>query len=699
MLSDNTFLVTFRGQLAEQVNINGGEYRGDLTKSVTHLIAYTAEGKKYQYAQQWGIKIVSLKWFKDSLERGMVLDEEDYNPTVPVAEQGLKAWNREAKLKVQSLKRGREEEDVPVEPPRKLRRSASARIGSQTESLWEDIVGSREKAKDLRPSKSMSNVRPVILEAKSFATDTTDTDAQAKDRSALQPPTSYQGFLHNAVFVLHGFNDRQNTILKEHLHSNGATIVENEWDLSNENLFSNFILMPYDGPRSDVLQLECPARIVTNLWLEKCLMNKKLSEPGKHALDGPIHTIPIPGFERLKINATAFEGIERAHVAKVVRTLGAIYDEYFKPDVSILVSNTDTPSEERLRHALEWKIPVVKADWLWACVKSGKLQPPKAYTIALSDRNEKQGQIRPKQEQRDKPGTDFLEDAAKLKRVQKSAQSFRKDQFDNFHTAAQDQPLKEISPNSPKKRSASPEKQKGMGGLDGAASSNDQRKQDSTSFKTAPQAESINDTLEQLLNKQRTKSSANTVSTLEDRNPLKKKRLLGRALSNLSNSSRDSSLMRPSRASSVDSMNTDGIGSIIGDDSAQPSRPASESQRQNRSVYNNFTGRASVKASLHSMHFNPSEDLTDQHHHLDDHEQSAEPQLTQLGYANPDDAVMLRELIIDKKGVKKSDVEDKKDRRIRDDVVGTGWGVGAKRTRTRTREVMGTEEGGDEDLL
>ena len=688
--------MTFRGQLAEQVNINGGEYRGDLTKSVTHLIAYTADGKKYQYAQQWGIKIVSLKWFKDSLERGMVLDEEDYHPIILINEQGLKAWNREAKHKIQSLKRARQEEDVPIEPSRKLRRSASARIGSQTESLWEDIVGNSEKARDLRPSKSMSNVRPVILEAKSFATDTTDTGPQAKGRSSLRPPTGYEGFLQNTVFVLHGFNDRQTTILKEHLHSNGALIVENEWDLSSENSFSNFILVPYNRPRSVVPELESPARVVTNLWLEKCLMNKQLSEPGKHALDNPIHTLPIPGFEKLKINATAFEGIERAHVAKVVRSLGAIYDEFFKPDVSILVSNTDTPSEERLHHALEWKIPVVKADWLWACVKSGKLQPPKGYAIALPDHNEKPGQIRPKQEQQqDRPGSDFLEDAAKPKKVQKSAQSFRKENFDNFHTAAQEQPLKQISPNSPKKRSASPEKPKGMGGLDGAASSNDQRKQDTTSFKTAPEAESINDALEQLLNKQRTKPASNTMSTREE-NTLKKKRLFGRALSNLSNSSRDSSLMRPSRASSVDSMNTDGIGSIIGDDSGQPSRSGNESQHpQNRSVYNSFTGRASTKASLHSMHFDPSTDSSERRH-LDDHEQPAEPQLTQLGYANPDDAVLLRELIIDK-GVKKSEVDDKKDRRIRDDVAGTGWGA-VKRTRTRTREVQGTDDG-DDDLL
>ena len=72
--------------------LNGAHYEGNLTKSVTHLIAARTFGAKYDRARQWGIKIVSRKWFDDSIERGMVLEESLYDPILPLEEQGKGAW-------------------------------------------------------------------------------------------------------------------------------------------------------------------------------------------------------------------------------------------------------------------------------------------------------------------------------------------------------------------------------------------------------------------------------------------------------------------------------------------------------------------------------------------------------------------------------------------------------------------------------
>lgn len=173
-------VVTFRGQLQEAISANGGEYRGDLTKEVTHLIAYTAEGKKYQYATQWEVKVVGLRWFEDSLHRRMILEEHLYHPTIPRVKQGVGAWNRQGSAEIQLGKRTREAEPV-ANVPRKLRRTTSARLGSQSESLWGEIVSGPKPQgsnsdQQLRVSKPLPVRRPAILEPKSFATDTTGED-------------------------------------------------------------------------------------------------------------------------------------------------------------------------------------------------------------------------------------------------------------------------------------------------------------------------------------------------------------------------------------------------------------------------------------------------------------------------------------------------------------------------------------------
>jgi DNA replication regulator DPB11 len=88
------------------------------------------------------MKIVSLEWFEQSLERGMVLDESLYNPTMPVEQRGQGAWDRREFPSPKLGKRLRDAEPNQALNPfrRKLRRSASTKIGSQSEALWAGIT-------------------------------------------------------------------------------------------------------------------------------------------------------------------------------------------------------------------------------------------------------------------------------------------------------------------------------------------------------------------------------------------------------------------------------------------------------------------------------------------------------------------------------------------------------------------------------
>lgn len=139
-----------RQDISQTVEAHGAEYQGDLTKAITHLIAAAPGGKKYEYAKTWGVKVVALEWLKDSVERGMALDETFYDPLQPPEQRGIGAWSRNAAASVALGKRTRdaqEKRDMTSNPRKKLRRAASSRLGSGNLSMWAEITAGTASGK------------------------------------------------------------------------------------------------------------------------------------------------------------------------------------------------------------------------------------------------------------------------------------------------------------------------------------------------------------------------------------------------------------------------------------------------------------------------------------------------------------------------------------------------------------------------
>lgn len=394
------------------------------------------------------------------------------------------------------------------------------------------------------------------------------------------------------------------------------------------------------------------------------------------------------------------------------------------------------------------------AAWFWSCLRTGTCQPLKPYLVKIpasvkakteriardahSENTSKQeiSGARPRAVQlrdeskssrtvpvkipsetshaaigeKQKPGADFLE-AAKPpmaneglgSRLDKDALGKIKKRPSPFeHEESHEDPSKSQTPNQIEAQYAPFD-----GPRDGSVavpnprdelaqpSENTMENQPNKSDPTAPEKESINSVIQDLLRKKKSSTASNQSTGA---NQGKKKRLLGRALSNLSNSSKEGTATRPSRASSIDSMNTDGVGSVILDENSQAGRSktdadgASESAR--RSVNDTLTGKAVVKESISIPEsLDPGE-----HPYYEEQNEAEEPMppLTQLGWDDPDEAKKLRELMVDRKKKAKypeEGVEEapptttRVERKIRDDeaLLGatTKWG-GGRRTRTKT---------------
>ncbi|PBP25377.1 BRCT domain-containing protein [Diplocarpon rosae] len=373
-----------RLEISEKVRANGASYEGDLTKSITHLISFRTEGAKYKAAKSWKLQIVSIEWLRDSLERGMILDEKLYDPALPILERGKDAWDK-TKLKRTSLgKRNREGSTASLDSgKRKLRRTASTKLSTQHEALWGDIVGGGGGSMIPQVNRSgiweTSDEGPPIANHKPPLIAEEEKQDQQPTQSTVENQRSSTGMFSGCRFFAHGFPRDRIQVLQEHLVPHGAELANTIEDLleisPNKQASRLFRMVPADLPLAELPTLpdsQLPVETITYLWVERCLHHKKFIEPNDHVVGRPFPKFPIEGFQGMAISSSAFTGIDLLHFARAVRLLGAEYREDFTSASTVLVTKSLVGlRKDKYDHAMEWRIPILNADWVWDSIATG----------------------------------------------------------------------------------------------------------------------------------------------------------------------------------------------------------------------------------------------------------------------------------------------------------------------------------------
>lgn len=384
---------------------NGGVYSGDLTRAVTHLIVNKPEGKKYNAALHWNIKTVAIEWLHDSVARGMILDESKYDPRLPPHERGKDAWVRNHAERTASIL-GKRLRDAAAQAAaekqngqRKLRKTTSQKLSVQRDDLWGDILG-----KPAQPSPAIEPAAPqaATTEPRNGQTTAADTsepangaEAQKPAQRATAPPAdvSDRGVLSTSIFCIHGFSPERTNVLAGAVATMGGAVASSLAEMaavatsrSAAPLFQHVIVPQEERPEAhptvanDVL-------LVTEFFIERCLHKKQYAlsggpstaltqEPNPGTIGRPFPVFPIPNFDALTVCSSGFTGVDLNQIDKTVRQLGAKYEERFTAQCSVLVV-TSLPAvrKQKLELALSWKVPVVEAKWLRACIASGTLVP------------------------------------------------------------------------------------------------------------------------------------------------------------------------------------------------------------------------------------------------------------------------------------------------------------------------------------
>ncbi|KAH3371631.1 hypothetical protein KXW99_009354 [Aspergillus fumigatus] len=627
--------MAYRNYIQDTAIAHGADFRKDLTKSVTHLIARNTEGQKYKFATQWNIKVVTMKWFTDSIERGMVLEETLYHPLLPQEQQGVGAWNRTAPP---AKEKAADAENSSNPRPRKLRRIASTKLVDQNEGIWSAIVGAGFENNELRrstnsqlknedvTSSKITRKASVVQEAKSFASETTFAEAQGsrQDTSEVRQ-ASNNGFLDGCYFFIYGFSPKQTSVLRHHLSYNGAQLVSSLSELSRPAVPKRghglYKIVSYKTPRSEIpstddLAFDCD--VVTDMWLERCLEAKTLVPPESHIACTPLPVFPIPGFHGMKICSTGFSRIDLLHLSKLVDLIGATYDEYLTPKASVLrLSQHEKSLEVRAGSRTEQKDVFESSD------KPNRSAKPDSGTRE----SKKHG----------------INGSTKSTPVEKPSKP-----------SSEDESVKAPPPYKRPSQSASVSPTKEARPPNTASPSNKRKAPDHVT--TSAQA-AIELAVSGFLKQARTANSRSKSDTTDqESDSLRRRRrkpLLGRAPSH------SSAQGVFSRASSIDTLNEDGCGSTVESIGAEG--------------FNSF---------LTGGRFEPSESQR-----RIEEQENEEPAMTQLNYEDPD-AVKMREQLFSHAG-KLSNKTKSSDQGV---IVGEvrelediGWGTG-RRTRKAVKD-------------
>lgn len=183
-----------RKKIEELVVGQAATYHPDLTRHVSHLIAAAPTGKKYEFAKNNNISVVTVEWLHESLERGMALEESCYDPRLPREKVGVGARpvpSSAAPVEVVAEAHGK----------RKIRRRAEDLLGSQSQGLWGDILGQASNPKPQKRDEWEDNSRTGNT-----------TKAEGSNKNALHQANRFDsktGILALCTFYIYGYTKKQ----------------------------------------------------------------------------------------------------------------------------------------------------------------------------------------------------------------------------------------------------------------------------------------------------------------------------------------------------------------------------------------------------------------------------------------------------------------------------------------------------------
>ncbi|KAJ3187995.1 DNA topoisomerase 2-binding protein 1 [Gaertneriomyces sp. JEL0708] len=168
-------------------------------------------------------------------------------------------------------------------------------------------------------------------------------------------------------FYCKGFSEEELLVLKAAISKYAG-----RYSSTVPRLDSYWLLLPFHLKASSAMK---GVRLVTEYWIDRCIHAGKLLDPADLVIYRPTkHELPLAGFKHLIIGISGYHGIERDHLGRLVRVIGADFTETLSKKNTHLLSPRGLQNL-KTQKASEWNVKIVDAEWLYECTAAGRLLP------------------------------------------------------------------------------------------------------------------------------------------------------------------------------------------------------------------------------------------------------------------------------------------------------------------------------------
>ncbi|OUM68436.1 hypothetical protein PIROE2DRAFT_3888, partial [Piromyces sp. E2] len=291
----------------------GGVYEEQVNSSCTHIIANISFSKSERESIYPGLVFyIESKIYKERLK----IEPEIENFNI-------------FRKKIFYLS-----ESFPIETKKKLLKIILLGKGNCSKELTNDVTTFITKEQTL--DKNSSSIRGSLFKGLTFF--------------IYNFPINKEKTLQNIIMI------QQGTIYTD------KSPIEIDGELLVVTSFSR----PYDP--SYINNLPVKTRILTNYWVEKCLLKKKLYDYDKCPMFSPCKLENrISGFQFLNITVTGFNKLDKQYVKYLILKMGSKFSNDLSKNTKILICHDENPTTTKYKVASEWNIPVISIQWLYDC--------------------------------------------------------------------------------------------------------------------------------------------------------------------------------------------------------------------------------------------------------------------------------------------------------------------------------------------
>ncbi|ORX48402.1 BRCT domain-containing protein [Piromyces finnis] len=187
--------------------------------------------------------------------------------------------------------------------------------------------------------------------------------------NSFQNSSSVNGSLFKGLtFFIYNFESVKENSLKELIMLQQGTIYNKKSpiEVNGELLIVTSFTREFDS--SFINEFPMKTKLITNYWVEKCILKKKLYDFDKCPLFIPCNLrTKINGFEFLKITITGFNKFEKLYIKKLILKMGSTYTTELSQNNTFLICHDDNAVSEKCIKASEWNVPIILVQWLYDC--------------------------------------------------------------------------------------------------------------------------------------------------------------------------------------------------------------------------------------------------------------------------------------------------------------------------------------------